>query len=296
MKGYCLPKKAYLISLRDIARSSDEGGPGDNTGASPMLGNSSGALGLLHLSPGRSGRSEGGLNISVYERFLRIAWIYKLFLAGGLFGGGVYAHANDSLITDAGIRAALMGVCAAGVLFVDMLPNTGGPYGAIATGFVRLGGALLTVGAGWHWVASTTDGEPWRYLWPMLLVILLMAPGMVGGALMSVFVVQPRQTRPDQWHAMLTALGGEAERFREAMSDDKTRPDEIAGIVLALEIQLANLFMFLRYDPKSGFGRKDLARLLRYADTPTSNSSIADASRGHFRRVRAYVRSVIDEP
>ncbi len=65
---------------------------------------------------------------------------------------------------------------------------------------------------------------------------------------------------------------------------------------MALEVQLANLLMFLRYDPKSGLGRKDLARLLQYADTPTSDSPIADASRGHFRRVRAYVRSIMGEP
>ena len=226
----------------------------------------------------------------------RAVWFYKfavscivLVLASSLEYG---ANAVD----ESGVKAAFFALCAACILLVDLLPSAHGRYGIFATIITRASGALLAFGAGWYWISSETNEAPLSFILPYVLLLAIMVLPMMMGTIFSTLTFQPRQARRESFPPIVEdALAKEYQRLGEALADENTRDAEIAGCVLAAEVHISNLLVFLYSDPKSGFTRDNLDNLLRYADTDPSEAPTAIAATSLHRRLRLLVQGTLGE-
>lgn len=226
----------------------------------------------------------------------RIAWVYKFSLSVIMLGGGLWLHFDNSAGADSGAKAAALAFCTACILFIDLLPNSDGPTGVLATFVTRVTGALLALGAGWHWISSETDGAPWLYMWPVFFFVGIVMIGLTNGLLVSVLTAQPKRAKREQFASTIQgALSEEYERFNEALASEDTKHGEIAGCIIAMETNLANLLLFLRSDPKSGLNQERLGHLLRYPDLEFDGGPAGIAARSQHRRLRMMVRGALGE-
>lgn len=226
----------------------------------------------------------------------RIAWVYKLSLSGVVLLGGSWLHFDDGVGTDSGAKAAALALCTGCVLVIDLLPNSDGPHGTLAALVTRVAGALLALGAGWHWISSETDGAQWLYMWPVFFFAAAVMVGLTYGLLGSMVTSRPRRAGREQFSStILDALSEEYSRFRKALENEDTKHGELAGCIIAMETHLANLLLFLRSDAKSGLNQVELVDLLRYADIEFDDEPVGIAARSQHRRLRMIVRGAIGE-
>ena len=116
------------------------------------------------------------------------------------------------------------------------------------------------------------------------------------GTIFSTLTFQPRQARRESFPPIVEdALAKEYQQLGEALADENTRDAEIAGCVLAAEVHISNLLLFLYSDPKSGFTRDNLDNLLGYADTDPSEAPTAIAATSLHRRLRLLVQGTLGE-
>lgn len=237
-------------------------------------------------------------------KFRTAAWYYKICLSGLIFVLGALfqfeaplPYFNVPETTDPAIKAALLALFAACVLFLELMPTSENPRGVYASYINRAVGAILAFGAGWNWISSETDNQTWSYVLPLVMTLVYFVVGMTLGLLQELLKPEPKRTDGQKGisTAIQKALGEEHVRFRDGVADEQTRAATIGGYAMSLEINLANLLLLFRADPKYGLTQEKLDSLLQYADFEFGEGPAGDAARGHFRRIRMMIRGVQGE-
>ena len=249
-----------------------------------------------HLAePSLGGKMKHSITRSL-QFFHRMAWVYKFSLSGIMLVGGLWLHFDGSVGANSSTKAAVFAFFTACILLIDLLPNSEGRTGLLATFITRGTGALLALGAGWHWISFETNGAPWPYMWPVFIFAGFVITGLTYGLQVALLTASPKRVHHEQFSSTIQdALAEEYQRLYRALQDGDTKHGEIAGCIVAMETNLANLILFLRSDPRSGLNQEELGRLLRYADLEHDGEPAGVAARSQHRRLRMIVRGALGE-
>lgn len=222
--------------------------------------------------------------------------IFKLQMSFFILAFGIWVHFYGPEGADFGVKAATLAVFTGFLLMLELLPTNDTLMGRIANYVNRVNGALFALGVGWNWITSETDGSPGSVVWPIIGVAGYYLAGLTIGSAISSRLFPSRSIRTQEFSPEIaTALFAEYERLIDALKDENTNHAEIAGFIASLEINLANLLLFLRNDPKSGLTPEKLDNLLRYADLDFGGESAGVSAFSHHHRLRLLIRGVLGE-
>ena len=87
-----------------------------------------------------------------------------------------------------GIKAAILAIGAACILFLGMLPVGAESLAQYNMHMTRFSGALVTFFAGWEWLSHETDGKPFLYFGPVLFIFSVLATFILVGLLVSALI------------------------------------------------------------------------------------------------------------
>ena len=191
----------------------------------------------------------------IRNHILRLVPFWKIILSGMVLVAGLWLHLAEIEEAHHGIKAAVLGLATASMLFIGLLPSGQGAPGlgnaAVTTFLTRFTGAVLAFLTSWHWVLGETDGKPLQFLTPMLFVVVVAVVAIVTSLILSLGEIFRKQPVEDAYKAMVNSLFDEFdeyERFREALANPDTTSQELVDHALALELIFANLLLALRYN------------------------------------------------
>lgn len=236
------------------------------------------------------------LMILLRRQALSLSPIFKLQMSFFILAIGMWVHFYGPEGADFGVKAATLAVFTGFLLMLELLPTNDTLMGRIASYFNRVNGALFALGVGWNWISSETGGSPASVVWPIIGVAGYYLMGLTIGSAISSRLFVSRPIRTQEFSPEIeSALLAEYERLIDALEDENARRAEIGGFIASLEINLANLLLFLRNDPKSGLTQEKLDNLLRYADLDFGGKSAGVAVGSHHRRLRLLIRGALAE-
>ena len=234
--------------------------------------------------------------VHIVSSFRATASTYKLVLAIAMLFSGLGFHLGTIEGAHYGVKAALLALAAAATLLIDILPRNEGRNGTLATFFTRFGGAMLAFLASWNWILSETGGDPFPFLWPAIVMIIVLLMGLTVGMVVTLIATPSKDINQERMEEEITTtLAKEYERSHGAMEDKNTTVAELSGRGIATEVLLANILLCLRYRRGQALSEEALRDMFKYTEGDFSGNPAGLASIGTFKRIRMLVQSGIPQ-